>query len=372
MCKKILLSKLNSEKGITAADSVIALLIILLSVGIISMTYINLRLNSKEIERKTGATRIATNIIENFDQIYYSDIDTKLNSYYDSGILSRTGSLGDYIYTANGGNNIKIFDTSIPVGYTALIENKSVNASNDIVRKITVQVKYTVDNNPKKVEVSKVFEKENVRECNSPQFTEEYIRGIIPSGYEYQIFSVESVATLFGMQSGIKIICPIQLDKTTNKYKVIDVSKNQLWYSYSNKNWARILVLDSGSAGEFNTYVNNTTYELSSEAQEMWKNSEYSYLWIPRFGVKNGGELFGGTYFKYKSTNYPIVSSYYDGSSMIANYLKMDITENWWSTARSISFNNDENVGEWINYSTLNTTNSNAYYLNNSQFGPIR
>ena len=89
MKKEKLKNKLKNQKGITAADAVIAMLIILTTVGVISMVYVNLTMNTAEIERKAGATRIATNIIENMGQVYYSEIGTKLDLLSDSGIATK-------------------------------------------------------------------------------------------------------------------------------------------------------------------------------------------------------------------------------------------------------------------------------------------
>ena len=60
MRKKQLVYQLNNQKGVTGADVVIALLIILTAVGVISMLYVNLVIGSRETDRKAGATRIAT------------------------------------------------------------------------------------------------------------------------------------------------------------------------------------------------------------------------------------------------------------------------------------------------------------------------
>ena len=58
-----LLKNFKNEKGATGADIVVALSIIVLTVSVISMVYINLTNGSKNVNRTAGATRIATNIL---------------------------------------------------------------------------------------------------------------------------------------------------------------------------------------------------------------------------------------------------------------------------------------------------------------------
>lgn len=357
MKKKKWKTKLNSQKGITAADAVVAMLIILITVGVISMVYVNFTMNTAEIERKAGATRIATNIVENIGQVYYSEIGTKLELLSNSGVASKV----DNTYTISGTTDVKVFETSIPKGYTCEITVENPNSSYDIVKKITVKVSYKVNNMPKEVVLSKVVEKEIVRECNSPRFTEEYIRQIVGSESDYIMAS----STANSVQTGVKIICPISYHQQMGRYQIVDVSDNPIWYSYSNKNWARCLVLESDA---YQTYVDSTNQTIIDNT--ILQDNTKSFVWIPRFGVENGQELFGGTYFKYKKTNLPIRNAYYDNANQ-TNYYINPASAFAWGT-RGISFETDNNdTGKWVSYGNLNTVGTDGYYLNHSQYGPL-
>ena len=75
------LQKLKNEKGATGADIVVALSIIVLTVAVISMIYVNVNNDSKNVNRTAGATRIATNILENINIMLYDELNNTLNSF---------------------------------------------------------------------------------------------------------------------------------------------------------------------------------------------------------------------------------------------------------------------------------------------------
>lgn len=332
------------------------MLVILLTVGVIAMLYVNLSLNSVEITRKAGASRMATNILEAMNKTYYSEVETKLNLLADKGDATKVGDT----YTIVGTDTSKVLDTSIPKGYTCVISFEKPNPSYDVVKKVNVKIQYKVDQMPKEVALSKVLEKETIRECNSPKFSDEYVRPIVNSNMEYVMAS----ETAGSLQNGIKIVCPVMYDKTLGSYRLVDVEKEPIWYGYSNKNWARLLLLE---ASEYNTY-----FDVNKKVTDklILQDGEKSFVWIPRFGVQNGENLFGGTYFKYKKTNLPIFNSYENNADTVNYYINSAQSFTWGS--RGISFEaNTDFAGKWVLYSSLNTQNTDGYILNHSQYGPI-
>lgn len=352
MNKKQLVNQLNSQKGITGGDVVIAILIILTTIGVIGTVYANLVIGSKETDRKTGATRIATNILENIDMIYFDEIEQNLKTLSDSG----DATYGNNTYYISENNNV--FNTKIPSGYNAEISLENPFEDYNYLRKITVKVKYKVDGRDRNVTLSKLVEREIIRECNSPNFTDDYIRQIIPNG-TFEIYSNNSV----NAQTGVKIICPIQYDKDSKKYKIVEKTDG-IWYSYSNKQWARILVLD---ANELQSYIDSTTKTVKNV--DVLKSDD-SYVWIPRFGVKNGGDTFGDTLFKYKNTDNAIKNSYLNSNDVMIYYtLELENQINW--ANRGITFETKDKLGIWSKYSDISTLNTDAYNLNQSQYGPM-
>lgn len=353
MQKKGIISKLNSQKGITTAEVMIALLIIVSTIGVIGMIYINLNTTTVGVDRKTGASRIATNVIENINMLFYDQVQERLDNLVANGDATKQ----DAVYTVIGEKNIKVFGTSIPKGYTLALKLENTYGSQetvqyDLVKKLSLNVSYLLNGATQNVSLSTILQRESIKECNSPNFEEDYIRQMVPQGTEYIIFN-ENVTTA---QAGVKIICPIQFDNLTEQYKVIEKTEED-WYSYSNKEWARVLVLDAtefASVIDFNKKVVKDTAAL---------NGNKAYVWVPRFGIKAEGNVFGDTFFKYQDTDFAIMNSYENDGSLIYNYLDENII---WATL-GIEFESNKLLGKWSQYSELATSGTEGYILNNSQ-----
>ncbi len=367
MNKKQKINQLNNQSGMTAADALMGLLIIIITIGVIAMVYTNLVIGARGVDRKTGATRIATNLLENIEMVYYEEVEKKLEELSkNNGPVTHVGNT----YIINGSRESQedtaVFDTKIPAGYTVeiLIEEPEENAL-DLLKKITVKVRYNTNNNEENVALSKVIEKEQIRECNSPQFENEYLEQLGVSK-DTCVMSYQSAENL----TGKSIICPIKYNGQNYEIMTNKEEIKGIWYSYSNKQWARVLVL---STSEYNECINNSS-KISEKLKE--NQSQKSYVWVPRFGVKSGGNLFGDTFFKYKNADLAILNSYGDGNNFMKNDLDLEGSIDW-SNANGISFeeNNQELVGKWCLYSTLESTsnvNELAYKLNQSQYGPLR
>lgn len=318
MNKKTFRRKLNNQKGITAADSVISMLIVLITLGVIAMAYTNLVLTSRGTDRRAGATRIATNILENIGQVYFDEIQGKET-------------------------DDRIYNTNIPAGYQAVVE---IDEENDLEKSVTVKVNYTVgtneENNQKEVSLSKKFYREIINECNEPMFTEEYLREITG-----ELYSTGKTNYTGG------VICPVKYTNNgyqlLSKEKIYDESgKQKIWYSYSSKQWARILVLD-------NTEL-TTCLETSGEIAKFLRDDTKSFLWVPNYGISANE-----TFFKYRDTEHKIEHTV-DGDLF---YYFIGQEQNDLSSTTSHS------CGEWVRYSDLTNPSSSAFQLNNYQCGPV-
>ena len=122
MNKKEMINQLNNQKGISASDVLIALLIILTSLGVIAMVYANLTITSRGVDRKTGATRIATNLLENMQTTFYDKIETTLENLVKEGLVTKQNET----YTITGSQEpTSVFSTKIPNGYTVKIKKSN-------------------------------------------------------------------------------------------------------------------------------------------------------------------------------------------------------------------------------------------------------
>lgn len=358
MNRKKVFFQLNNEKGITVADALIAILIIMTAIGVIAMIYANLVIGSRGIDRKTGATRIATNLVENISGTYYDEIEASLTRLSENnGPVTKINNTYTINSSRESQEDTTVFGTIIPAGYDVIITiEKPFEDSLDLLKKVIIEVRYNQNGQNETVELGKVIEREQIRECNSPQFEGVYIEQLNVDKNNY-IMSYQRA----GDSAGSQIICPIKY--TGEKYEIMTTDEvRTIWYSYANKQWARVLVLTDN---EYNECIND-----SAKIAEKLK-SDKAYVWIPRFGVKNGGKLLDDTYFKYKATNYAILNSY-DSGDFIYNHLdlKKQIT---FSNSNGISFDEEDNelLGKWESYSSIKDYNTDAYKLHHSQYGPL-
>ena len=155
--------KFKSEKGFTGTDITVALIIILLFMSLISVIFFNITKSSKNIDRKSEATYIATNIIENI----------KIKKYDEIGITEGEVRLenqgGEIIYSGKEKNVSLGNDIELEDGYTCYIkvENYVPQATdgkdkeqNDLVKVVTVKVQYKLGGENKDVELTTTLVRE--------------------------------------------------------------------------------------------------------------------------------------------------------------------------------------------------------------------
>lgn len=332
-----LLTNLKNEKGATGADIVVALSIIVLTVSVISMVYINLTNGSKNVNRTAGATRIATNILENIDKMSYTQYNETLNAFAtnDSKGWTVTGDANAKTIILEGKKTgtEKIFDTKIPKGYKVELTSQSINAGDslpkyDLIKKINVKVTFTVSKTEQNVSLYTSKEREQLAEVNKPDIDSLNVTG--------------------------KSYVPIKYSTTQQAYVVTD-EKDINWYDYSNKVWAMVYV-DSLSninsiknAGKLSTTQANSTGNI--------------YYWIPRFST-DGQAL-------YNASNYPITNIQI--TAINDNTKKMSLFSVGTATlsADTNEFNSNGKKGLWKAKNLLNSDGT-MQAFNRTKFGPVQ
>ena len=332
-----LLTNLKNEKGATGADIVVALSIIVLTVSVISMVYINLTNGSKNVNRTAGATRIATNILENIDKMSYEQYNKALDAFAtnDSKGWNVTGDANakKIILEGKKTGTEKIFDTKIPKGYKVELTSQSINAGDslpkyDLIKKINVKVTFTVSKTEQNVSLYTSKEREQLAEVNKPDIDSLNVTG--------------------------KSYVPIKYSTTQQAYVVTD-EKDINWYDYSNKVWAMVYV-DSLSninriknAGKLSTAQANSTGNI--------------YYWIPRFST-DGQAL-------YNASNYPItniqITAINDNTKKISLFSVGTAT----LSADTNEFNSNGKKGLWKAKNLLNSDGT-MQTFNRTKFGPVQ
>jgi len=291
---KKLLNKLKSQKGATGTDVLISAAMIVLSIGIVSMMYVNTSVQSRNITRTAGATRIATNLIENIDAMSYDDF---LNAYGATSPVTKEGSASQ-----------SFFNTSIPAGFTVEVKADKVFGSHttqseqfDLVRQVEVKVSYSVGKVTENVKFSTVKRRELIEECNSPATAE--------------------LNLLAGMN-----YYPVKYDQSAGSY-IKTTENDPEWYDYTNKNWATVIVSKKAENslfdinGKFIGTINSTT--TANKATNA--NYTQKYVWVPKYFTNGTDSTSKFTSFAFRSaSNQKIVNSQLasEGNVSKFNYYK--------------------------------------------------
>ena len=332
--------KLKSEKGATGVDVVVAAAMILMTITVVSILYVNTSLQSRNITRTAGATRIATNIAENIQALSYEEF-----VYSYNGIAVTEEYKGEeYRMIQGSDSNYKIFDTKIPTGYNFYIRANEVYGSHldkkeqfDLVRDIEIVLTYKLGDNIEDISFSLTKQREIIGECNAPEMT--YLRSMGVTNSNTNAYPIKYVETI-----GSYV-------KTT----VDDVD----WYDCSNKKWAIILVSDKAEKDLFDV---NGKYTGVAAAK---------YMWIPAFFVNDKGDEFRA--FRYNGSEQIITRSSLtsladdEGKTSTFNYYTFDA-----KPSDYYKITEDTNTGKWVEMRQDSLTNVvEAKVLNNSAYGPF-
>jgi hypothetical protein len=345
------LSKLKSQKGVTGVDIVVSITVITLTIVVVTAIYTNIDLTSKNVNRTAGATRIATNILEEIEKMYYdefkeeiSEIEKDFNKSGKEYIVEVSSDTNDtkkiIINPKKVSKTVKFFNTKIPKGY--LVEMKLQNSYGtdtgkkyDMVRKIDLSVKYNVGETEEKVSLSTAKTLELCEVCNEPEISRE----------------------TFALYPNVNPNTVIPIKRVGNSYKIINETEDKNdyigWYSYENKLWAAIIV---GSLD-----YDETTGILKDGFE---KNM---YVWIPNYGRDNNGKFV----FRYKNTDNIIKNELLTKAGESKSIYTMSK-----QTAKDLEDCEFEVSGYWIKYTDLNDNRKEGYeyikQLNDSkEYGPF-
>lgn len=338
-----MLKKLKSQKGATGTDVLIAVAMIVLAVGIVSMLYVNTSMQSRNITRTSGATRIATNLIENIDAMSYDELLTTL--------------AGSNEVTVDKNTEAKIFNTKIPTGFAITITATPVYGSHtvaqeqfDLVRQVEVVVSYDVGKTTEQVNFSTVKQREMISECNAPA-TGDLRNGFLQKGMNYY---------------------PIKYVSSINAY-LKTTEDDPEWYNYTNKEWATVIISRKNEneifdpngkfIGTINTTTGNTAYTQKA-------------VWVPRYftnaTASNKNVLFAFNAKNNEAKDKAIQSATLTASGATLNYYKVVEQPSGWNNV-DVNYFSDTQTGRWTlikSDNTLNTSDTFVPGLNSSQYGP--
>lgn len=264
------LKKLSNQKGITGIDVVIALTIISITTLAIVALYTNIIVGSKKVTRTSAATRIATSILENIDSMYYAEVEqeiarlTNMRNPKDTTkakyvTKQEDNSTNNYTQlTIFSSENETIFNSRINSGYDVVLDIKEIDGSIDgtlsecpLVIEVKVTVKYKVSNITEKITLKTIKKREMVEECNEP---------------DLNLLLGKNISATQKIES-LNQINPIKWSEDANAYIKTNISDG--WYSYSNKEWAKVV-------------IGNPFNSSTLEVQDL--DTQKIFMWVPRFG----------------------------------------------------------------------------------------
>ena len=224
---------MKREKGFTGVDLTIAIAVIIMFTTLISIIFVNIYMNSTSTSRGAMATTYATQIIENIEKLYYNEVtDEQIN---------------DIINNMN-----------IPSGYDVTFNLENYKETNykeeDLIKIVTVNIKYMVGKKEEQVEFQKIKAKEVLIIPNKPELNEQY------------------VPVKYIKQSGDE----------TGYFKITNENDPE-WYNYSNKEWAYVMLRNG----------------LGYNSDDIVTTPTAIYVSIPRYGTDTNGNIV----FLYETTN---------------------------------------------------------------------
>lgn len=281
-------------------------IIIFSIIFIITIICLEINVYSQKINKKTEASIIASNIIENIKVRSYDEIEKYIEGLSYVGITKKIEDNIQYV-TVNGNEfSENFFGTKIPEDYIVEFQTQMDEKGFNVQKKISINLRYYENNREENFEISTVLEIDNIDECNSPIISDEYFKEYSFSEEEYEI---------------------IPMKYSENKKCYITTTKDDFeWYNYSAKKWAKVLIFyrDGESLkdyfinedGTINSYVNYSNMTLNLE--------NYMYVWIPNFSIKDDI-----TYFRYKAGKKAIKMdvNYTDGKYLYLNKIGEDIKD---------------------------------------------
>lgn len=136
---------IREEKGLTGIDIAISIVILTIFISFIGNLIINIKLNSKDAERKAIATSYAVQEIEKRKSEGY------IESYEDKGIENED-ILEEIDITDSDGNFLGYHKKTTIKDYV-LIKNDNTKQKN-LLKEITVEISYKLGNKYKSVSLS--------------------------------------------------------------------------------------------------------------------------------------------------------------------------------------------------------------------------
>lgn len=367
MKKTRFFEKVKCQKGLTGIDIITSVSIILITIAVVSMIYLNTTVESRNITRTAGATRIGTNILENIEKLSYEEfLENYENLMSNCTLIKDEKSEYNEYYLLNKNSDNQVFSTKIPNGYQLYMRCTSnygtrteMSEKFDLVRNVEIIIAFNVGDRTEKIDFQIVKTREIIEETNAPDTDDLLTSGIVQSEMNY--YAVK------------------YLDSSEVYIKINE--NDSSWYNYSNKQWATVIVskqkedklfdINGKFIGTINTKKSEETYTER-------------FVWIPRFFKKTTDSVENFYAFAYLSTgDNKIVSTVLDSqkgdnsSTLNLNTYTQITTDELSNGVSTDTTNFNQKAGKWVSceideksgkIGIINDFEANL--LNASKYGP--
>lgn len=242
---------LKNNKGLTGADALLAVALIVLFSGIIATISYNIYIATSSLKRSSKAIEYITDVFEHAKTEYYDDVTAQnLVDYFNGKFIDKR-------------TEAFVEDTQSDKPYIIKISVTNYNTTEnnteklDLVKEIEVEVHYKLGNKTKEIKMKTAKSRESLETPNKPDLSQ-----IINNEGQY--------------------VYPIKY--ADSKWQVVSEHDSN-WYNYENGIWATIL-------------ISNTQKQIGDNITE---EDGTIKLWVPRFGYLSSDT--GTIEFLYKNTN---------------------------------------------------------------------
>ena len=253
------IKNLKKENGIAASDALIAVLIITLFTGIIASLLYNIYLSNASLKRMSKANGYIVDVFEYIDKIYYDEVseDNLISYFNEKYYYKEDGVTPNEQAEVMGGKD----EGEINTPFKAMINIQKYNQTEgnteklDLVKEITMTVKYKLGNKDQEIEVKRIKARERLVTINKPDID------------------------LLNLKEGQNLYC---IKEINNNY-VVSYENDNNWYNYENNKFAKIV-------------LTNKTLEIGYQLTD---EDDLIYQWIPRYAEDSEGNI----KFLYSNTN---------------------------------------------------------------------
>ncbi len=330
------------KKKIMPLELFFSAMIIFSIIFLIIIICLEINLYSKRINKKAEASLIATNILENMRTRSYDDVEKYIEELSYVGITKKIENDIQYVTVYGSECSEKFFGTQIPQEYVIEFQSQNYGEEFNVLKEISIIVNYSVNRKSEKLEVSTIIERENINECNVPIISAEYFKEYEISEQEYDII-------------------PIKYSDAQKAY--VTTSKNDSeWYNYSVKRWAKVVIFAKEGNSLKELFIGKDgTLKSTVQYEDITINlSDYIYVWIPNFSIKDDV-----TYFRYGTGKKSIKMdfTYINGKYLYLNKIGEEIKD----ISKECSF--DGVYGVWKKL--YSWEDPYYYYFNSTKYAPI-